>query len=385
MTIGFRLLITVPIGLASAQALGQDATPPPTSQSAAPATEAPASQPAMTTSQMLAYAEEMRAAGEYNGAGQIVSAIIQQDPKNLDALSLAGELLIIAGDVQSAIRSFQKARSVKENDFRSNLGLGKAYFRAKLFRNAVMYLETAALVTPPDRIGEVYTVLAESQRGAGNVSRAIEAIDRALKADPDNVAANTFQIQLKLERSEISEALALTDRLLAVVKKSLDDSKNKQEALKRIADAYDLRLMAIQELERSMHVKDPQGRVTDQVIPGREAEAAAAVLAYVDTSLQRSELAITISYFQPIELLRESLKYDPTNVKIMLRAAVLLRNTFQDNLAVEVYQRVLTIEPANAEAKAALSELGAPEKPAASTAPATQPSGSMLTSQPVIP
>jgi Tfp pilus assembly protein PilF len=370
--------IGMALGLAAASAAWSQepvpATPaPPPAAAPASAPTGPRSITDMTLPEQLQTAQRLRERGDRNSARQVVDYILARDPKNLDARNLGGELFLDELNIAGARKEFAAALEMRANDFRANFGMGKAFHSGRYWRQALHYLKVAETTAPNDKLADVLVFLAEAYRGAGQGADALNTIKRAIAASPNNFAARLFLTSLMQERGEYIEGLAESERLVTLAQNELRDSTSKYESLARIDAAFDSRLKIVEAAERELHTRNPNGSYSDQLLPGKEAAAAEMMSLWVDTFVLKQEVSTTLSYFRAIEIMRQALIYQPQDVKLYLKMCGLLRNTYQNDRAIEGYRRVLEIDPGNADALAGLAELGA-SVTAPASAPSTAPS-----------
>jgi len=317
-------------------------------------------------------------------AQRALESVLAVDPRNVEARVLAGELALAARDADAARRAF---RSVLDDDplnFRANLGLGQLYVTSHYWRQAMTYLEAARNVAPPDRRAEVLQLLAQAYNGAGYRREAVDAAEQAVAADPDRVPSIQLLVQLYLEAGQFDKALDRARRLSAAARKAREANPSDRTALQTLLTACQTQMQALSGYYRSLCQRDARGQYTDQIQPGREAEAVDVLSEVAHLNTESAWLSLEMSHHQALALLEPVRELQSEAVRrafdnstrYLLDLATLLRATHQEERAIQTLRRLLEIEnPSDSDPAAArrnrelaeelLRQMGA--------APATQP------------
>lgn len=316
----------------------------------------------MSTPELLAVAQTMRASGRIGEAQQVTRMVLAREEKNVDAHNLLGELYL-AQDPPSAIdaqKAFSIARSLQETDFRANFGLAKIYVTKKVWRQALFHLEIAEKVAPPESIAEVCTTLAEAYRNAGRLREAFAAVERAIATEPKNLSARQMQVALLVDSGVLDRALTENDATLEIAKEKVQTAPNKLTAIRDLYRAYESRVAILQQLGARLYARLPDGKASDRLIVGKEDEITANLLRLTDVFVVMAELRLTLSYFEIIPYAERACLYSPHSAEAWLALARLYRNTSQFDRAARAFDKVLSVDPHNLEAKHELEALGVP-------------------------
>lgn len=368
--------------------LAQTSTPP---RSETPATAtAPAAPPisidpaTLSSDQILANAAQLADAGQLQRAAQLIDIVIKRDERNIKALWMMGQVHEQADDLQTARNFYGQALALDKNHFLSNLGLGRIYVRQRnstYGRQAVMYLELAEKIAPPERHAEALGLLAQAYLNADNRVRAMQTAQEARRKDNNNFDAWDVIMSVLIETGRFDEALTESLRYLDAVGKLVEAQRGQRRSLLLLDKVYQWRFQALYQYHRSLYEQLPGRQVSDRLLPGNEKKACETITQLLDVSDYQAELKRTLGYFDGIPLAERAVQYDGTNVQALVRLGRLYRQTFQDAKAARVYQKVLELEPDNAEAREALAAIGPvpldepPPEPAGSQpAPALLPS-----------
>lgn len=343
------------------------------------AAQQPAPPPApvaqMTVSDLLAEAERLVAAKQWTQARPYVEAVLAREQSNAQAISLRGEILEMTDQRDMARQEYLAVREIQPNDFRANLGLGRLYVESNMYRQALVYLNIAEPVAPPERKPELYVLLARAQRGVGNRNGAIEAVNRALEADAANFEAWQYAIAIMVESDEYDRAVAATQELVRIAQNEMIKDRSSHEGLVKLATAYDTRLGVLGSYHQRLYIRNVDGTFSDQLLPGMEKGAAAMLRDVVETMVLRAEVERTLGLYKILPIAEQAAKYDPSSAQTWMHLGLLYVNTSQYDKAAEALRRVLEIQPDNAQAAEQLRQLprsGAPSAPP-STAPASAP------------
>jgi tetratricopeptide (TPR) repeat protein len=364
--------------LAMGQSLTDMDEPPtsqPTTQITSPVTTPPVVEPQatdaapadLTTLTIPQLLDEARAALDAKNAllaQSMVQAVFQRDEGNLEASLIDAEIATLEGDADRARKRYRMVVAVRPNDFEANLGLGRIYSRSKVYRQAMGYLERAKSSAPPERAAEAMTLLAKAYRGAGYLGKALEAVQRAVDHDPDSVESWEYLVQLRTQGEDYERALLDSDQLLALTRRKAIEQPSDRDALTRLHAAYETQRGVLGAHHRTLYQPNPVGNPSDKLLPGMEKKAAENLRRIVDLMIVQAELLRTLSYFEVRNVAERAATYDPTNVNVQIQYGLLLRNTSEIDKARTAFEKVLELDPANAEAQRQLSSLGGTSQPA---------------------
>lgn len=351
----------------------QDAAPPPT-----PAAQPPPQQQRtidqLSAAELVAVAQSMRNAGQIAEAQQIIAKALAKDERNVEAQVLAGELCLAqtpTPDTVAAQKHFMLARMLSENDFRANVGLGRLYMSSRIWRNARFHFMTAEKVAPPDQLTEILVLLAEAHRNSGDMASALEAAKRAVDNDGKSIDARQMLVALLVDQGVLDRAMTENDGTLQIAKELVTTAANKLDAIRNLYRTYETRVAILRELGNRNYRKLPDGRTSDNLLPGREAEMTANLKQLSDVFVLMAEMRLLLSYYDTISYLETACRYSPQDPDAWMRLGRLYRNTSQFDLAAKAFQKVVDLDSSNSEARRELDALGvipAPPEPASKPA-----------------
>jgi tetratricopeptide (TPR) repeat protein len=361
-----RVMIVVSLAcLAVAPASGQE-TPAsaPTSQPAQEVlTGTPAEEPVsweqMSVEELLRRAEQLLAAGQLRDVLVVLSMVRQKDPQNLEAKVVAAKLAEAQGDMNTARRLYLEVLAAESSHFGANLGMGKAWVRARHWHQARRYLERAALVAPTLELSaDVQANLAMAYQGAYEREEAIKAAKKAVADDPDNLQARQVLIGLYLGREEYDQAIIHAQQMVAAATRTAQRRPSDLQALQELSGAYTVQIQVLRSYQQTLYEMAADQRYTDRLLPGQQRNAAETLRQVIELMLRQTELTRELSYHGILPLAEMRVEYAPNDIDALMQYGMLLRNTARTDQAIAVFQSVLTRDASNVEARRQLEELG---------------------------
>ncbi len=362
-----RVMIVVPLAcLAVAPASGQEIpASAPTSQ---PAQEAltgtlanePISWEQMSIGELLGRAEQLLAARQPREALIVLGLVRQKDPGNLEAKVVAGKVAEAQGDMNTARKLYLEVLAAESSHFQANLGMGKAWVRARHWHQAKRYLERAALMAPTLKLSaEVQANLAIVYQGTYEREEAIKAARKAVADDPDNLAARQVLVGLCLGREEYDQAIIHAKQMVAAAARTVQRRPSDLQALQELSGTYTVQIQVLRSYQQTLYEMAADQQYTDRLLPGQQRSAAETLRQIIELMLRQTELARELSYHSILPLAEKRVEYAPNDVDALMQYGLLLRNTAHTDRAIEVFRSVLTRDPTNVEAQRQLEELGA--------------------------
>jgi predicted O-linked N-acetylglucosamine transferase (SPINDLY family) len=152
--------------------------------------------------------------GKLLEAGRIYEEVLEQDPRQFDALHLLGVISYQTGRTEQAVQLISKAISIDEAVADAHSNLGNALRLLGRFEESVASHDRAVLLQPND--AEAYYNRGNALHQAGRLDEAITSYDRALSLRPRYAVAyaNRGILFQQLKRHE--EALASFDEAIAI-------------------------------------------------------------------------------------------------------------------------------------------------------------------------
>ncbi|MBK9128803.1 MAG: tetratricopeptide repeat protein [Phycisphaerales bacterium] len=325
---------------------------------------------------LLAEFKSTRSESLLADARRVLGVLLTRDPLNTDANLLSGELGLEANDYDTARKYFAQVTQIEPNNYRANVGLGRIWNANRSFRQAVLFLELAERVAPDVKRGsEVKRLLASSYLGMGNVTKALEKIEEAIRLDPESLESLRARMDINLQLAArdpafIPVAVSDSSDYLARVRKQAEAEPGSVERLREVEQAYDAAILAVRTLHNSYYERDAQRRPTNRLIRDKEAEAAAALNRLAELAGEVAVIRLTIANHDIIQFAAaKAVELDPKNVKYLENLAALYQRTNQREQAIETCQKILALQPSHAAARQFLDSVGVP----VTTEPAAEP------------
>jgi tetratricopeptide (TPR) repeat protein len=330
----------------------------------------------LTIPELMSLADQARQARRYTDAINLVNLVIQsgQGQTNIDALRMLGEIAWDMGDAENARKQWTLVKRVQPSDFGANWGLGRLWLRSGQPRQAMGYLELAGSVVPADKPELkplVQIALAQAYAGSGYRRKAIETVQQALVLDPKSfegwsvLAMLRAQAAVKLD--DFNEALSDATQLVEIANADVKTYGMTLEGIQRLYKACELKRAILAACGQVFFEQNPDGTLSDRLLPGMERAASRVFSSIVDTWMWQTDLQRTMQHFQILEMAEKAVEYDGgANPETLLKLGSLQAATGRLADAVETLQRVLVLDPGNEAARQQLDAL--PQQQPASTA-----------------
>ncbi len=278
-----------------------------------------------------------------NEAQQLLEKVRAAAPRNLQATVQAAEMATMQGMKNEARMLFKEVLEVEPSNFRANLGLGRFYVSTRLYRQARVYLEEADKVAPSDHHEEVLRWLAAAYAGQGQLPDAIDTLKRAVEIEPDSFEALSMLVNMQMQAGSHEQALESAEDFVTAAQKSYDAAPAETWFLRRLVMAYETQIEALKAHHNGLHTQDVHAQFTEQLLPGKEAEAANVLSRIAHVSERLATLRWELSYHDSLMLMERAVQYQPDNIRYLLDLAGLLLATHQTQRAIETCQDLLEI------------------------------------------
>lgn len=374
------------LGVVLGNAWGQTATPPEPVTATPPAAPPPA--PSSSDRELLDQARQMQkeAVAEQNGdklagALRLVMEVLGRNELDLDANLLAGEISIDRNDYNTAQSYFKRVFDLEPSNYRANLGLGRIWNANRSWRQAEMHLERALKsVENSNRKTEEASVLRQlaiSRLGSGRILDATKDAERAKLADPTNLDNYQTYVEVLLTaarqfRDYLERAVTECDGYLKAVADQWGADPSNRELLMRLLGAYQLQQAVLEALHNSYYQRDIRNQPTNELLPGKDAEAAAALNRMTACVEERAAVQRLLQLHDAVLLAERATQLDSSNVEYQLTKARLYIQIQNRAKAVETCEQILKLDANNAQARELLGALGAQPTNSATPAPATE-------------
>lgn len=348
------------------------AQPAPSGRPTGPNRPAATSQPAPSEQQLTAMSVvELLEAGQralmekqYETASLYAEKVLARESTNLEGLVLRADLNLEQGNINPARRDYTAVLNVQKSDFRANFGMGRIWLGNRYYRQAIHFLETAVAVAPPDKKVAATVMLAQAYKSGGSLKQALEAVTVALQLKPDSIPALDLLAVTLADGKDLDRAMDASDKLLAACREEFAREPANSSKVYQLLSANKTRLAVLQSSRELLFARDSRGNLVDQVIPGREREAASVLNQILDILVVQQSLQNTLAYHDMRVMAERMVQYDSENAQYWLQYGVLCAKTYDNEKAAEMFHKVLEIDPNNADARQQLELLeGTPKAP----------------------
>lgn len=342
--------------------------------------------------QAVERANALYEAGQIAEALDLLKSVLKTAPGHIEAMLLGAEILIASNDYDLARTYYKGVLDKEPSNFKANLGTGKIWLANKYWRQAVSFLEKAENVAPQEGRSEVKRLLAGAYAQVGQLQKAIDKGLEAVQVAPDDLDALLTLIEIRQamlvrDPEQVELALADAERYVQKAAQAVAWAPLDRRALARLDGAYNLlvtfgpRQGILQVYHNSFYQKDFRGQPTDELQPGKGADAAALLMRIADVYRQQALLRL-IGAERDAILLNETAvgdEYDARNVRYWEQLALSYQQlqdltaklvgpevyadpTLQER-TVEACRKVLELEPDNERAQQYLRRVGVPFTP----------------------
>jgi tetratricopeptide (TPR) repeat protein len=332
---------------------------------------------------ILDLARRMQEAGQFKDALALLKAVVDQDPakSSKEANLLMGEVLLDSGaesNYDQARLRFKEVLNVESSNFRANLGTGKIWLANGLWRQAVAYLEKAERVASDTQRSEAKRLLAHAYAGAGDLPKALKTADEAVDAAPRDLDALQTRVEIEIrltvarrDAKQLEKALEGAEVFVPRAEQAVEQAPGDGKALDRLNSAYELALSALRSYHNTFYELD-RGQPTDRVRSGSEAQVADILLRVVDIHRRQAALRFTLAEHAATGFLERAVEYQPKSIRCLEALADAYARIKDRVRAIEVYRRIIELDPNHAAARQYLDAADAPAQRELRP-PATQP------------
>ena len=336
----------------------------PTAQTSQPATtSAPTQQriPAseLTIDQLLLVARRAGSTGRTREAFQALEVILQRDPANPDALRAIADLSFMQQDLNTARSYYKKVLEIQPSDFPANLGLGRTYLRAEIWRQSMRFLEIAETLAPRNQLADVLALLATAYQRGGDATKALQTAQRALQLDPQNIATHRVLVPLWIAVGQHNRAMHNATATVELIKVQLAKQPPTAAGLNELQQAYASQYGVLEAYMVTLGERTATGQPTGQLRAGRVREAATALKQMADLRVIQAQVAHTLQYFDVLAHLAQAVQLVPDDPQYWLEYGLVLLQVSHPEKAAQAFKKVVELDPDNAEARRQLDRLTA--------------------------
>jgi tetratricopeptide (TPR) repeat protein len=323
---------------------------------------------------------------------ELLRRVLETDPVNTEANLLFAETLIKAaelpelppffrqyGGLDTARDRFKAVLGLEPNNFRANFGYGKILLANRAWRQAASFLETALRVAgSTERESDVKSHLAFAQLNMGDFTLAIENAEDAVRMNPEDLDTRETLVQIHRTAAArdpryLENALDSVTRYVAMARTQLEQQPWDRERLARLGGAYEYQIAILRDYHGSFYRRDARREVTSDLLPGKEAEAAAALNLMAEKIAEYALVKHTLDLHDAVLIAERAVELEPRNIEYLENLAGLYQRINNAQQAVELCQRILGLDPDHAEAQQFLKSQGVAPNPIAPPEASTAP------------
>jgi tetratricopeptide (TPR) repeat protein len=142
--------------------------------------------------------------GKKDEAGQVNSAILNDNPNDNDAKGVAAALLLDKGDLQKALPQLQQVVSSAPNNAVAHYNLGRALAMRNQPDQAMQHFAKAVELQPAYTAARL--ALAQIQATQGDYDSSLQSATDVLKYDPNNESAHLLEVASLLGQKKYSDS-----------------------------------------------------------------------------------------------------------------------------------------------------------------------------------
>ncbi len=307
----------------------------------------------------------------------LLGIVLRRDPTNSEANLMSGEISLESNDFDTGRKYFRSVLDVEPNNYRANVGLGKIWIATRSFRQAALFLQTAERVAPDaEKQSAVKQLLATAYVASGDVTKAIEKAEEAVRIAPNNVEALNALAVIRIELAKrdpayVTAAVRDAETFLARAREVAQQDPANIESLRRLDLSHGMLIDALRQLHNSFFERDARSQATTRIIKGKEADAAAALNRVAEVMMDRSTIALTLAQHDIIKVAAQpAVQLDPKSVKYLETLASLYEKVGDRGKAIETAQQILQIDPNHQGARDFLNSVGSSTAPSPAAEPA---------------
>lgn len=151
--------------------------------------------------------------GEARAAAIELKNVLRDDPANIEARVMLGVVTLEAGDPETAVKEFQKARELGAEAPQYAVPFARALLRAG-HNDAVLELDPEGLINPVDK-ADLASLRGNAWLRNGDVAKATASFDAALAAQPQHAEALVGKARVMLGQGDTAGAEAALRGVIA--------------------------------------------------------------------------------------------------------------------------------------------------------------------------
>jgi tetratricopeptide (TPR) repeat protein len=299
--------------------------------------------------------ELLAATGRSPDANELLAAILKENPKDNDAVSMRAALMLQTGDagqITQATNDLQSLVSKRPDNHLLRFNLARAHLAKNDVEQARLQLESAIKIRPDFVVAR--DLLARIYLQKGDSAKALKEADEAITLNPNDLQARLVRSTALLGLGERAKAQAELD---AVLRLSPDNPDARYQVGYLAWQDRDFKRaeQIFQELYKA-NPKDLRGLVgvTETLVSAnRFGDAIKIMENTVSASPDRRDFRLVLAnvyvrdqrYDDAIHVYEGLLKVDPKSADLLMRLAETQRRKGDVNLAVDTFRRAAEVAP----------------------------------------
>ncbi len=142
--------------------------------------------------------------GDWKATFALMSKVLEQDPKHIDALVKTGQILLAGGVLDVALERSNQALAIDKNNVPALNLYAAIQLKLNNPKGATDFANAALAIDSNNQ--DAYVVLASERLKANDEAKAIEFLDKALVVDDKNLAVQLIRIRALENLSNTAEA-----------------------------------------------------------------------------------------------------------------------------------------------------------------------------------
>jgi len=156
------------------------------------------------------------ALGDYEMAANAYQRVLLLDPQNAQAHGNLGYVYAQLGRLDEAIQENLQVLQLNPDDYITHRNLVLLYRDANRLEEAIQQAERMVELTPENELETAYIMLGNLYETSGDVTKAVEAYQQAVTANPDSSQALTALGNLYLQSGKFEDALQTFEAMTQV-------------------------------------------------------------------------------------------------------------------------------------------------------------------------
>ncbi len=292
--------------------------------------------------------ELLTTSGRNQDANQLLATILQEAPKDTDAVAMRAALMLVSGDlkqINQAVTDLQSLVAKTPDNHLLRFNLARAYMAKNDPEQARLQLEAAIKIRPDFILA--HDLLARLYLNKGDNSRALKEADDTIALNKDDVAARLIRSRALMSIGDSQKARQEIETVLTIAPDN-PDARYQAGYLAWTEKDYKHAQQVFDDLYKA-NPKDSRGLIGVIETMASQNHMAEAIKLLQDSLAREPDrrdfrLALANLYVRDqrfddaVNLLRQLLKTDPKSADLLLRLAETQRRKGDVNAAIETFR-----------------------------------------------